>query len=75
LPGAASATDCGEAAPLSVMTPVAVSEPAAAGLNATYTLQVPAGARVAPQVFNSKKSVGLVPASAIELRPVFDQDE
>jgi hypothetical protein len=49
------------------MTTVVVNVPAAAGLNATYTLQVPAGARVAPQVFNSTKSVGLVPASVIEL--------
>jgi hypothetical protein len=49
------------------MVKVAAYVVAAAGLNATNTLQDAEGARVAPQVFNSTKSVGLAPASPIEL--------
>ena len=41
---------------------------AAAGLNATNTWHVAAGARVAPQVFSSTKSAAPVPASVIDVR-------
>src|SRR5579862_2107408 len=50
------------------MLNVAAYAAAAAGLKAINTWQVAAGASVAPHVFSSTKSVGLVPASAIELR-------
>ena len=36
-------------------------------MKATYTTQLAAGASVAPQVFSSSKSVGLVPVSVIEV--------
>jgi hypothetical protein len=49
------------------MLKVAEKEPAAAGLNATYTVQLAPPASVAPQVFSASKSVGLVPASAIDV--------
>lgn len=55
---------------MSAMVKVALNTPTAAGLNATYTLQVAAGARVASQVFNSTKSVGFVPARVIELKVI-----
>jgi hypothetical protein len=46
----------------------AVNDPAAAGVNATYTVQLALAASVAPQVFKASKSVGFAPASAIEVR-------
>jgi len=36
-------------------------------LKATYTTQLADGARVAPQVFSSSKSVGLVPVRVMEV--------
>ena len=61
-------TDCGEAEPLSVMVSFAVKAAAAAGVNATYTVQDAAGASVAAQLFTWRKSVGLAPVMAMEVR-------
>jgi hypothetical protein len=61
-------TVCGDEAALSVMDNVAEYVATAGGLNARYTLQVAAGASVAPQPFNPTKAEGLVPVSAIELK-------
>ena len=61
------ATVCGDAAPLSATLSFAEYAAAAAGLNATYTVQVPLAASVGPQVSSATKSVGLVPANVIEV--------
>jgi hypothetical protein len=44
---------------------VPVSEPTATGLKETKAVQLAAGARVAAQLFNCAKDVGLVPASVM----------
>lgn len=43
---------------------------AAAGLKATYTTQLADGASVAPHVFSSSKSAGLVPVSVMEVKVI-----
>src|ERR1039458_5909816 len=50
------------------MLNVAVYAATAAGLKATYTAQLAAGASEGPHVVSSTKSVGFVPASAMELK-------
>src|SRR5579863_7710748 len=50
------------------MLNVAVYALTAAGLKATNTWQVAAGASVAPHVLSSTKSAGLVPVNVIEAR-------
>ena len=49
------------------MLSVALYAAAAAGLNATYTVQFAPGASVAPHVFSSSKSVGLVPVRVMDV--------
>jgi len=61
-------TDWGEALPLSVMVSLAVNAAAVAGVKATRTVQLAAGASVAVQLLTSRKSVGLAPVMAMEVR-------
>lgn len=58
---------CGEGAAVSATLNVALSAPAAAGLKATKTVQLAPAVSEAPQLFNSRNEVGLVPAIVIEL--------
>ena len=61
-------TDWGEALPVSVMVSLAVNAAAVAGVKATRTVQLAAGASVAVQLLTSRKSVGLAPVMAMEVR-------
>lgn len=68
MPVPVSVTDWLVVLPLSATVKLAENEPAAAGLKATYTVQLALAANVAPQVFKASKSAGLVPVSEIEVK-------